>query len=99
MIPGPEKGTGYPLQNSWASLVAQSVKKLPAVRETWVGSLASEDPLGNGLTTHSGILAWRLPQTGEPSRLTPWSHEKSVKAEQLSIAQHRPINRFLWTFF
>ena len=44
-----------------ASLVAQVVKNLPAVRETWVQSLGSEDPLDEGMATHSGILAWRIP--------------------------------------
>ena len=46
----------------WASLVAQSVKNLPAMRETWVRSLGCEDPLEEGMTTHSSILAWRLPR-------------------------------------
>ena len=52
---------GYPLQCSWASLVAQLVKNLPAVRETWVQSLGWEDPLEKGKATHSSILAWRIP--------------------------------------
>ena len=42
------EGIGYPLQNSWASLVAQLVKNLPGMRETWVQSLGWEDPLGEG---------------------------------------------------
>ena len=50
-------GIGYPLQYSWASLVAQLVKNLPAV----VGDLGWEDPLEEGLATHSSILAWRIP--------------------------------------
>ena len=48
---------------SWASLVAQLVKNLPAIRETWVRSLGWEDPLEKGKATHSHILAWRLPCT------------------------------------
>ena len=67
MIPGlgrsAGEGTGYPLQYSWASLVAQLVKNLPAVRETWVQSLGWEDPLEKGKATHSSILAWRIPWT------------------------------------
>ena len=56
--------------NSWASLVAQMVKNLPAVWETWVRSLSWEDPLQEGMTTHSSILAWRiLPWTEEPGGL------------------------------
>ena len=46
-----------------ASLVAQLVMKLPAMWETWVLSLAWEDPLENGQATHSSILAWRIPWT------------------------------------
>ena len=57
------EGTGYPLQYFWASLVAQLVKHLPAVQETWVGSLGWEDPLQKGKATHSKILAWRIPWT------------------------------------
>ena len=45
----------------WASLVAQMVKNLPAMRETWVYSLGWEDPLEEGMATHSSILAWRIP--------------------------------------
>ena len=64
-IPGsgrsPGEGIGYPLQDSWASLVAQSVKNLPAIPGTWVQSLGWEDPLEEGMTTHSFILEWRIP--------------------------------------
>ena len=51
------KSIVYPLQYSWASLVAQLVKNLPAMEETWVQSLGWEDPLEKGKATHSGILA------------------------------------------
>ena len=44
-----------------ASLVAQSVKNLPAIQETWFQSLSWEDPLEKGMATHSTILAWRIP--------------------------------------
>ena len=54
---------GYPLEYSWASLVAQLVKNLPTVWKTWVQFLGWEDPLKNGKATHSGILAWRIPWT------------------------------------
>ena len=46
-----------------ASLVAQMVKNLPAMQETWVRSLGWEDPLKKGTATHSSILAWRIPWT------------------------------------
>ena len=49
----------------WASMVAQTVKNPPAMRETWVQSLDWEDPLEEGMTTHSSILAWRIPWTEE----------------------------------
>ena len=59
----PGEGNGYPLQYFGASLVAQLVKNLPAVQETWVPSLGWEDPLEKGVATHSSILAWRIPWT------------------------------------
>ena len=55
--------------NLRASLVAQMVKNLPAVQETWARSLGLEDPLEKGMATHSSILAWRIPWTEEPGRL------------------------------
>ena len=42
------------------------IKNLPAMQETWVGSLGQADPLENGMATHSSILAWRIPRTEEP---------------------------------
>ena len=57
----------YPLEG--ASLVAQRLKRLPAMRETWVRSLGGEDPLEKEMATHSTILAWRLPWTEEPGGL------------------------------
>ena len=66
-IPGlgrsPGEGLGYPLQYSWAPLVAQLVKNLPTVQETWVRTLGWEDALEKGKATHSSILAWRIPWT------------------------------------
>ena len=50
-----------PSSSQWASLVAQTVKNLPAMWETWVWSLGWEDPLEEGMATHSSILAWRIP--------------------------------------
>ena len=52
-----------------ASLVAQIVKNLPAIQETWIWSLGQEDPLEKGTATHSSILAWRIPRTEEPNGL------------------------------
>ena len=53
----------------WASPVAQMVKNLPAIQETQVRSLVSEDPLEEGMAAHSSILAWRIPWTEEPGGL------------------------------
>ena len=61
--------TGYPLQYSWASLVAQMVKNPPAMWEAWVQSQGWEGPLEDGKATHSSILAWRIPWTEEPGGL------------------------------
>ena len=52
-----------------ASLVAQTIKNLPAMQETWVQSLGWEDALEEGMAAHSSILAWRIPWTEEPGRL------------------------------
>ena len=57
----PGEGIGYPLQHSWASLVAQMVKNPPAEQDTWVQSLGWEDPLEEGMATCFSILAWRIP--------------------------------------
>ena len=51
------------------SLVAQTVKNLPAMRETYVPSLGQEDTLEKGMAIHSSILAWRIPWTKEPGGL------------------------------
>ena len=78
-IPGSARsageGIGYPLQYSWASLVAQLVKNLPAVQEAWVQSLGWEDPLEKGKATYS-----RRP--GEFQGLySPWGHKESDMTE------------------
>ena len=52
-----------------ASLVAQTVKNLPAMQETWVRSLGWKEPLEKGMVTHSSVLAWRIPWTEEPGGL------------------------------
>ena len=74
MIPGLERSTGegidYPLQYSWASLVAQLVKNLPTMLETWVQSMGWEDPLEKGKATHSSTLAWRSPWGQKESDMT-----------------------------
>ena len=73
----PGEGLGYPLQYSWTSLVAQVAKNLPARRETWVRSLGWEDPLEEGMATHSSIIAWRIPMVREARRATVQGVAKS----------------------
>ena len=62
----PGEGNGYSLQ---PSLVAQAVKSLSTMQETWVQLLGWEDSLEKGMATHSSILAWEIPWTEEPGRL------------------------------
>ena len=52
-----------------ASLVAQAVKNLPAMLETWIRYLGQEYPVEKGIATHSSILAWEIPRTEEPGKL------------------------------
>ena len=62
-------GTTVSLSFLWGPLVAQKLKRLPAMRETWVRSLGREDPLEKEMATYSSILAWRIPWTEEPGGL------------------------------
>ena len=59
----------FNVKNTRASLVAQRLKRLPLIRETWVRSLGWEDPLEKEMATHSSILAWRISWTEEPGGL------------------------------
>ena len=61
-----------------ASLVAQIVKRLPAVPETWVLSVGWEDPLEKKMATHSSVLAWKIPQTEEPGGLQSMGSQRVV---------------------
>ena len=61
----PGGGHSNPLQYSWASLVAQTVKNLPATWESWAQYLSGEDPLKEGMATHSSIHAWKIPKDRE----------------------------------
>ena len=71
-----------------ASLVAQMIKNLPAIRETWVRSLGWEDPLEKGMATHSSILAWGISLTEEPGGLQSRARKESDTIEQLSTHTH-----------
>ena len=57
------------LRPVWTSLMAQTVKRLPTMWETWVQSLGREDLLEKEMATHSSILAWKIPWMEEPGRL------------------------------
>ena len=69
--------------------MAQTVKRLPTMRETWVQSLGQEDPLEKEMGTHSSILAWRVPRTEEPGGLQSMGHRKLDTTEQLNTQQIR----------
>ena len=66
----------------WVSLVAQMVKNLPAMLETWVRSLSLEYPLQKETATHSSILAWRFPWAEDPG--SPWGLKESDMTELLT---------------
>ena len=65
--------------------LAQLVKNLPAVQETWVWSLGWEDSLEKEMAIHSSILAWRIPQTEEPSRLQSMGSQESDTTQWLTL--------------
>ena len=95
-IPGlgrsPE-GIGFPLQYSWAFLVAQMVKNLPAMQETWIWSLGWEDPLKKGMATHSNIVAhWQRSLVG----YSPWDCTESDTTEWLSTVMLISLLGMIW---
>ena len=57
--------------------MVQTVKNLSAMQETQVQSLGGEDPLEEGVTTHSRILTWRIPWVRSLAGYSPWSHKES----------------------
>ena len=67
------------------SLVAQMVKRLPTMRETWVQSLGWEDLLEKEMATHSSILAWKIPWTEEPGSYSPWGHKSWTRLSDFSF--------------
>ena len=78
-------------------LVAQTVKSLPAMRETWVRSLGWEDPLEEGMATHSSILAWRIPMERGVWQATV--HGVTKSQTRLSYGNQPVLNLTLWLFF
>ena len=88
LIPGSGRsgeGIGYPLQYSWAFLVTQMVKNLPAMQETWVRSLCWEDPLEKGKTTHSSNLAGEFLGQRSLTGYSPWGLKELDTTERVSL--------------
>jgi len=71
-----------------ASLVAQLVKNLPAMEETWVQFLGWEDPLEKEMATHSSILAWRIPCTEYPGGLQSMGWQEPDTTDRLNHHHH-----------
>ena len=73
--------------------MVHTVKNLPAVCETWVQSLGWEDALEKGKTTHSSILAWRIPSTEEPGELQSMGSQSQTRLSNLA---HMDNLTMLW---
>ena len=76
-----------------ASLVAQRLKRLPGMLETWVWSLGREDPQEKEMATHSSILAWRIPWREEPGRLQSMGSQRVRHTEQLTFSLYRDSSK------
>ena len=85
-VPGsgcsPAERIHYPLQYSWASLVAQMIKNPSAMQETWVWFLCWEDPLKEGMATHFSILAWGIPM----DRGAWWATDHEITKSQTQLS-------------
>ena len=78
-----------------ASLVAQKVKILPVMQETWARSLSREDPLEKEIATHSSILAWKILQMEKPGGgYSPWGLKELDTAKQLTLPQSYKIEKY-----
>ena len=86
-----ENGIGYPLQYSWASMVAEMVKNPPVVQETWSPSLGWEDPLEEDMAAHSSILAWSISMDRGAWWATVNGITESDTVEQLNTAGWSPM--------
>ena len=82
----PGEVIGYPLHNSWASLLPQTVKNLPVMCETWVQSLSREDLLKEEMATHSSILAWKIHRQRSLEDYSLWGCKESDTTEQLTLS-------------
>ena len=108
LIPGSGSSSGegidYPLQYSWAFLVAQMVKNLPAMWKTWVWPLGWEDPVNVGMATHSSILAWNIPWTEDSGGLQTMGlqrvrHDWETKNSTDSCVYQYFITFYCWVLF
>ena len=84
-----------PLMLFGDSLVAQTVKNSPAMQETWVPSLGWEDPLEEGVATHSSVLAWRIPWTEESGGLQSMGSQRVGHNGEMIIYINRKGSRDL----
>ena len=76
--------------------MAQTVKRLPTVRETWVRSLGQEDALEKEMATHSSTLAWKIPWTEERgSSYSAWGRKESDTTERLHFTMQCRINKWI----
>ena len=80
-------------------IVAQSIKNLPAVQETWIGSLGREDSLEKEMATHSSILAWKIPWTEEPGGLQSMGSQESNMIQQLNHTPSMNMDYLFIQFF
>ena len=107
----PGEGIGYSLQYSLASPVAQTVKNLPAMQESWVWSVGWEDPLEEGMATHSSILTWRMPvgrgnwratvspwgrRVGHDIDWAPWTWALTLTIHPIRCASGLSLNNIYW---
>ena len=86
------------ITSSSASLVAQMVKHLPAIWETWVWSLGWEDPLEEGMATHSSTLDWKIPLTEEPGRLQSMGSQRVEHDWGTSLSFNHILLKILQSF-
>ena len=97
----PGEELGYPLQYSWASLVAQMVKNQPAMQETWIQSMGWEDPLEESMANHSTVLAWRISMDREAWQAPVCGVTKSgtlLSTAQLSCCEEQILRLYVDVF-
>ena len=93
----------YLVEDCWTSLVAQTVKCLPAMPETWVWSLGQEDPVEKEMATHSSTLDWKIPWAEEPDRLESMGsqrvgHDWATSLSLYSLIHDQHCRYHIWAF-